>query len=172
VASGRRRHVPLSLPPPAAPVNVPESAASKAESSIIAAGVPSGDRRGLFVAAAAVLTLAIAGFGYSRYTPAADVPASGLSAGAQNVVDPSGATNLMRTGDPIPPPEPMEAIAPVKAPPKAEPVTFPNASVPEPPPTGIHAPEIPAPIVEAPPPSPRSAPAEPAKKAVNKSEVF
>jgi outer membrane biosynthesis protein TonB len=152
-------------------VKAPESAASKAESSIIAAGVPRGDRRGLFVATALVLALATLGFGYSRFTQP-EVAASGLSAGAQTIVDPSGGTTLVRNGDTIPPPEPMEAVAPVKAPPKAEPVTFPNASVPEPPPTGIQPPEVAPPVVETPPPPAPSPPAQAAKKPVNKSEVF
>jgi serine/threonine-protein kinase len=175
VAAGRRKHVQLSLPPPAiaAPpvpaVKAPETAASKAGSSIIAAGVPRGDRRGVFAATALLFALALMGFGYRQFAHP-EVRASGLSAGAQSVVDPSGATNLMRSGEPIPPPEPMEAVAPVKPPAKAEPVTFPNPSLPEAQPTGVPASEVSHPVVDPPPPS--APPPNAAKKPVNKSEVF
>jgi hypothetical protein len=120
-----------------------------------------------------LLALATMGFGYSRFKPPEE-PASGLSAGAQTSVDPSGATNLVRNGDPIPPPEPMEAVAPVKAVRKAEPGVVPNAA----PATEAHAPEVSFPVPEAlssspsPPPPAPPPPVPAAKKPTNKSEVF
>ena len=168
-AAGNRAPAKLSLPPPASAATpvvttaAPRIAAKKEESEIVAAGVPRrSDRRGPAVAAVVVLALigAIA-MGWARFQRTEQ--ASGLASGAaMNAMETGGATTLTRSEDVIPPPPDPVTIAPpppaVAAPP-AEPVAAP-------------LPVVEDPVAAPPPVAPPPPPPHPAKRNVDKSEVF
>ncbi|MFO0735497.1 MAG: serine/threonine-protein kinase [Labilithrix sp.] len=170
-AAGGRPFAKLSVAPPTSspPVRLvspePERIAKKAESSIMAAGVPRGDRRGPIIAGVVVLALGAMAlkYGYERFTRT-EAPASGLAAGTRGPLE-TGATTLTRSDDIIPPPQPMAQIAPAvpAVPSVAVPVAAPVAPPPEPEATAEP---------ERPPPPPPSVTAPAPKKPVDKSEVF
>lgn len=163
-AAGDRPFAKLSVAPPA---SEPERIAKKAESSIIAAGVPRGDHRGPIMAGVVVLALVgVMAIGYQRFT-STEAPASGLAAGTRGPLE-TGATTLTRSDDIIPPPEPVAQIVP------AVPVV---PTVPAVPTVPVAAPVALPPVREVtaepeplPPPPSVTAPAP--KKPIDKSEVF
>jgi len=160
--AGNRPDVLFSLPPSGpklAPTPLPTE--TKEPSEIVAAGVPRSNNRQLVVAAVVLLAAAAAfTIGYGRFGRDGGAP-SGLTAGA-STLGTSGALPPDRTGDTIPPPEPVAA--------PAEPKTRePNEPALEPAP---EAAAMPAAIEPAPPPV-LVAPTTPAPaKTVDKSQVF